>query len=277
MSEMPVSATDYWSALHERDDLSTVGQSGLSPDVNRWLYRTLARNLRAFLGRHGLIRRPPATVFEVGAGTGYWVDTWRSIGAERIDGCDLVPAAVDRLQARYGSSGSFVVADITDRATLPETRYDLVTCPNVLLHVIEDAPFERALENIAGLVAPGGHLLLIEPILADASFARPYDPEATSRARPLPAYAGPLEAAGLTSVDMRAAVVLANNPIEASSKTALARYRSWWRFVVRRSRSPRTARLVGPLVAIADRLGMATGAAPSSKFALFRRPPAGGS
>ena len=48
MSGMPYSATDYWSNLHTRDDLSAVGQSGLPPAINVWLYRILARNLRGF-------------------------------------------------------------------------------------------------------------------------------------------------------------------------------------------------------------------------------------
>jgi hypothetical protein len=34
----------------------------------------------------------------------------------------------------------------------------------VLLHVLDDAAFERALSNLAGAVAPGGYLLLAEPI-----------------------------------------------------------------------------------------------------------------
>ena len=46
---MPYSAADYWSNLHQRDDLSAVGQSALPPGINTWLYRSLARNLRRFL------------------------------------------------------------------------------------------------------------------------------------------------------------------------------------------------------------------------------------
>jgi SAM-dependent methyltransferase len=275
MTRMPYSASDYWSSLHARDDLSAVGQSGLSPSINAWLYRVLARNLRSFVGRHGLTKRPPATVFEIGAGTGYWVDVWRSIGARRVDGCDLVPAAVERLQERHGAAGTFTVADITDRATLPDTTYDLVTATNVLLHITADDAFDRALTNIAALVASGGFVLLTEPILLDPSYAKPYDAEAASRARPLRTYAAPLEAAGLELVDVKPAIVLANNPIEARSKTALKRYQRWWRYVVTRSREAGfRSRLIGPALWVAEPVAIRTGQAPSSKFALFRRPEA---
>lgn len=276
MTRMPYSASDYWSNLHARDDLSAVGQSGLSPSINAWLYRVLARNMRSFVGRHGLVKRPPATVFEIGAGTGYWVDLWRSMGARRVDGCDLVPAAVERLQERYGDAGTFTVADITDDTTLPTAPYELVTVTNVLLHITADDAFERALTNIAGLVAPGGHMLLTEPILLDATYAKTYDPDAASRARTVRTYSDPLEAAGLVLVEVKPAIVLANNPIEASSKAALKRYQRWWRFVVTRSRQTGLgSRLIGPLLWVAEPVAIRTGQAPSSKFALFRRPEAG--
>ena len=61
---MSYSPTDYWAELHRRDDLSAVGQSGLPTEINRWLYRILARNLRAFLRRHDLLRPPPAAMFD---------------------------------------------------------------------------------------------------------------------------------------------------------------------------------------------------------------------
>lgn len=152
---MPYEAIDHWSRLHERDDLSSVGQSGLSPAIDSWLYRILERNLRAFVDHHSLRRPPPDSAFEIGAGTGYWVGSWRAAGVARVDGCDLVPADVDRLQARHGTTGSFMVADITDGATLPRSTYDLVTSTNVLLHVIDDDSFERALRPLVERLGAG--------------------------------------------------------------------------------------------------------------------------
>lgn len=273
---MGYSPSDYWRNLHRRGDLSAVGQSALPPGINRWLYAILARNLRAFVRRHGLDRPLPATVFDVGAGTGYWVRFWHTLGVMRVDGCDLVPEAVERLIAEASASGRadvFVAADVTDPAALPGDSYPLVSCMNVLLHVTEDAAFERALANVARLVAPGGHLLLVEPILLHAEYERPYDPAKHSRARPLARYRDPLAAAGLELVDLRAATVLANNPIEAGSPAAFRRYGRWWGFVSRRTKaSPASARWIGPLVSALDRVAMRTGAAPTSKVALFRRP-----
>jgi SAM-dependent methyltransferase len=270
--------TRYWGTLHQRADLSAVGQAALPPSINDWLYRILEGNLRRFLRRHRVAVDPGRqVVFDIGIGTGYWVRFWRSLGYARVDGCDLVPEAVARADAEARERGivaRFVVADVSDPAQLPAQRYDLVSCMNVLLHVVDDATFERALGGIARLVAPGGALLLAEPILLDPGYELPFDPTRHSRARPLERYRGPLEAAGLRLVDLRAGTVLANNPIEAGSPAAFARYTRWWRSVARRTKAnPRSARWIGPLLLVADRLAMRTRTAPTTKFALFRRPP----
>lgn len=276
---MPYDPSAEWSRLHARGDLSSVGQSGLPAEFNRWLYRALERRVRWFLKRHGVSGRA-RRAFDVGAGTGYWVRLWHELGVERVDGCDLVPAAVERLNAEFRSRGDhFVAADIgAAEPGLPAQPYDLVSVMNVLLHVTDDAAFDRALANVARLVAPGGWLLLVEPILLDPAYERPPTPEATSRARTLAAYRDPLRAAGLEQLDVRGAVAMANNPIEAGSRTAYQRYARWWRWVVRRVRgSPGSTRWLGPLMLGLDRAVLASGAAPSSKIALFGRPrvPAG--
>ena len=276
----PTAAYDpdaYWERLHHRGDLSTVGQSGMSPELNAWLYRALEANLRRFLRRHAVNRPPPAAVFDVGTGIGYWVRFWRSMGIARVDGCDLVPAAVAAATdtaGEVGAEGQYVVADLSMPGVLEGRAYGLVSCFNVLLHLVDDDAFSVALANVAGLVADGGYLVLAEPILLDPSFERPRDPSRASRARPFAAYRDGLVAAGLELVALEPATVLANNPIEAQSARMLGYYERWWRFVKRRDRA--RSRWIGALVAGLDRVAIRTGQAPTTKFALFRRPPARG-
>lgn len=273
---MPYSARDYWADLHRRDNLSAVGQSALPTDLNRWLYRILARNVRGFVRRNRLVAPAPARMFEVGSGTGEWIPFWNRLGVARVDGCDLVPAAVDRLNSRFGHVGSFVVAELggeLEAAALTGLRYPLVTVFNVLLHVTDDHRFARALGQVADLVEPGGALLLIEPMLRDPAYARPFDPAATSRARPVDDYSAPLIRAGLEPVEVAAAMALANNPIEAGSPQSFKRYQRAWRLIATKARrEPRAVRWIGPLLYVTDRIALMSGAAPSSKIMLLRRP-----
>ena len=274
MTAMAYDPRDHWSRLHARGDLSSVGQSGLPADLNSWLYRALERRIRWFVRRHHLLAGA-ARAFDVGAGTGYWVRVWHDLGVPRVDGCDLVPEAVDRLEAVFGDRGDrFYAADIgSPTAALPAQGYDLVSVMNVLLHLTDDAAFERALGNLAALVAPGGQMLLVEPILLDSSYERAPTATQTSRARAFAAYRDPLLAAGLELVELRGALAMANNPIEAGSRAAYNRYLRWWRWVARKAKSsPSSIRWVGPLMLALDRMALAFGAAPSSKIVLFRRP-----
>lgn len=278
MTSMAYDPRDHWSRLHARGDLSGVGQSGLPADLNTWLYRALERRVRWFVRRHHALDGA-RSVFDVGSGTGYWVRVWHDLGVPRVDGCDLVPAAVERLDAEFGATGDrFVASDIGAlEPGLPAETYDLVSVMNVLLHLTDDDAFRRALQSIASLVAPGGRLILVEPILLDASYERPATETQTSRARAFAAYRDPLLAAGLELVEIRGALAMANNPIEAGSKAAYDRYLRWWRFVARRAKtSVGSIRWIGPLMQLLDRLVLATGAAPSSKIVLFRRQQAPG-
>lgn len=239
--------------------------------MNLQLYRILARNLRRFLRRHGC-DRIQGNAFEVGAGTGYWIEFWRALGAERVDGCDLVQIAVDDLNARFGSVGDFSVADIGADTALDFGTYGSVACMNVLLHITDDAKFDLALRNIARLVAKSGWLLLTEPILMQSTFERPYDPERHSRARPFRRYREGLEREGLRLVAIEGATAIGNNPIESRRHWMFRVWRRAWATATLPSRiDPANARWVGPVLYRLDPILMAMGAAPSSKFALFVR------
>jgi 2-polyprenyl-3-methyl-5-hydroxy-6-metoxy-1,4-benzoquinol methylase len=272
---VPYSATEYWEKLHERDGLSAVGQSALPDAINKWLYRRLARNLRAFIKRHHVHAQPGDRLLEVGVGKGYWVAFWERLGWN-VDGFDLIAAAIEDVQQHH-LNGSFWVADVSQADGLiadeVQEQWSLVTCMNVLLHVTQDEPFHRSLANVAAVVAPGGYLLLAEPILMTTTVELPYNPEKHSRARVLASYVSPLVAFGLELVAVEHGCVLANNPIEAGSSKALARYRSWWTWIARRSKAkPRSARWLGPVIYVLDWVAMRTSAAPTTKFALLRRP-----
>jgi SAM-dependent methyltransferase len=250
---------EYWDSLHGRNDLSAVGQSGLPAHFNAWLYRNGARNLDGFLAR-SLIGRP-ASVYDVGAGTGYWVAYWIRRGA-RVAGSDLVETAVSRLSERL--VGDFTVLDISARA--PSGQYELVSCMNVLLHITDDAAFERALTHLATAVAPGGWLLIADPI-ADREWAG-----TTSRARRLERYEVPLAAAGLKLRAVAGTTVIGANPIERSARLHPI-WRAWWggaSGIARRSRT--LSDLLGRLIYAVDPMLLKLGLAPSGKFALFERP-----
>jgi 2-polyprenyl-3-methyl-5-hydroxy-6-metoxy-1,4-benzoquinol methylase len=251
---------EHWENLHAREDLSAVGQSGLPAGFNAWLYRNGARNLNRFLASY--LRRDPDTVYDVGAGTGYWVAYWLHRGAARVDGSDLVETAVRRLSSRF--PGDFTVLDISSGS--PTARYDLVSCMNVLLHIVDEAAFEQALRHLAGAVAPGGALLLADP-MASREWAG-----ATSRVRPIDRYTTQLAAAGLQLRATAGTTVVGADPIERAARL-YPLWRLWWSAASGLARRSRFASaVVGRMIYAVDPTLLRLGLEPSGKFALFERP-----
>lgn len=270
----PYVPSQYWRRLHTRGDLTAVGQSGLPVEINASLYATLARNLDRFLRRHDVRLEPPQSAFEVGAGTGYWLPHWRSLGAARVDGCDLVQEAADRLNASMApEQGRFHAMDISQRECTLGESHAFVAVLNVLLHIMDEERFDTALANVASLVAPGGWLFLAEPMLTHSGWERPPDVKASSRSRPADRYVRPLEDAGLRLVAIEAGTAVGSNPIEARSRLEYAAFRGWWMFMAGATRLAGWNSIwLGPIVLALDPLLLRLGAAPTTKFALFHRP-----
>jgi 2-polyprenyl-3-methyl-5-hydroxy-6-metoxy-1,4-benzoquinol methylase len=265
-------ARAYWSDLHREGGLKAVGQSGLPESLNRWLYRIGRRNVTAFMAGHGLADLRGMTVLDVGTGTGFWLDVWRSLGASTVDGIDLVPAAVDALRVRFPNS-TFMVGDIADPGSVPaDGRYDAVMVMNVMLHITDEDRFSMAASNLARALRPGGRMLLAEPALTRPASVRPPKPGASSMARPLGRYRDAFESAGLKLVAVGPSTVVGANPIETDAP-GFRWYAAAWKRVGKTARRwPRRAGVLGRGLALVDRVLMATGAAPSGKLILFERP-----
>ena len=257
---------EYWTTLHGRDGLTAVGQSGLPTSINRWLYATMARRLERFASTHDL---RPKTVYDVGAGTGYWVAWWTAHGAVTVHGCDLVPVAVDRLRARF--PGEFDILDIAEGS--PPRTYDLVSILNVLLHITDESRFEAALRNLAAAVAPGGYLLMVEPLQVGRGFRQIYPRGSSSLARPAEAYVRPLAEAGLELVSVQPATVIGSDPIEAANRLAFDGWMALWRLSKLPAKFlPAAGGLVGRIIYAVDPALLRAGRSPSAKIVVFRRP-----
>ena len=249
---------DYWASLLEHDDLRATGHSELASSFNGWLYRNGRRNLDRFL--RTTLNHAPRRVFDAGVGTGFWVNHWYARGADVVDGCDIVPDAVARIRARR--PGTFNVANLADGAP-SEKRYPLVSAMNVLLHITDDAAFERALEGLAAMVDDGGQLLIADAAVRDGSRATPFDSSTHARVRSLGAYAPP----GLSLTAWGPTTVIGADPIEGSRL-----WRATWRVLRALARRGETAgAIAGMTVYAIDPLLMRGGWSPSGKFLLFTR------
>lgn len=155
-------AVAYWEQrLGGQYDLTGVGRRNFGIHFNRWAYR--ARR-RAFSRAIRSLEVDPAScdVLDIGAGTGFYIDAWQALGAVSPTGIDVTDVAVAGLRDRYPES-RFHRIDVTgDLGELAGRRFDLISCMDVLFHIVDDVLYRHALHNVFSLLKPGGAFVFSE-------------------------------------------------------------------------------------------------------------------
>ncbi len=131
-------------------------------DISDWHVAKSQREERAW---DSVFRRhlPPGDrlrVLDLGTGLGYLAGVAARLGHDAV-GVDIAPRMIDRARERaqqHGVSVDLRVADV-DALPFPDGSFDAVTERNVLW-TMPDPPL--ALAEIARVLRPGGHLLLME-------------------------------------------------------------------------------------------------------------------
>jgi SAM-dependent methyltransferase len=145
----------YWEArLGSCPGLSGVGNTRLGRRYIHWLYKVrrvvflrLLRSLRLDL--------KTAQVFDVGSGTGFYLELWKELGVSSVAGCDLTETAVSRLKNAFPWS-KIARMDIGDTLPPCAQSYDVVSAFDVLFHIVEEERYKQAIRNVHALLRPGG-------------------------------------------------------------------------------------------------------------------------
>lgn len=129
---------------------------------------------------------------EVGSGLGHYAQDWVAAGVARLTATEADPARLSALRTRF--AGHPVVG--VEELTVPITRsgdHSAVVAFNVLEHIPDDV---AALRAFAGLLRPGGAVVLVVPAFPSAmsSFDRAIGHQRRYRKRSLQTA---LESAGL--------------------------------------------------------------------------------
>jgi SAM-dependent methyltransferase len=200
----------YWSTRLERTySLAGVGWLGLSEPFNRWMYAVRRRVFRRAL--RGRVSPSHARVLDVGAGTGFYVDLWRELGARDITGCDLTAVAVEGLRTRFPDL-RFERVDISAAPVELQGPYDAISAMDVLFHIVDDVRYARALQNLGALLAPDGLLVFTENLPHGAALRVPHQ-----ASRSFDEVSELLRDAGLKIVGRRPLFVLMNTPVDSDS------------------------------------------------------------
>lgn len=163
---LPVRPRAYWTTRHERfrGSLSGPGRADLPEEDNARDYAERRARLRAILAPLARPREDGArpSLLDAGCGTGLFFADWLELGFDPT-GMDFASA-----EARAGRGPHGVPVLLGDICELPpEPRRDVITCIDVLFHVLSDRKWERFLQTACAALAPQGRLLVQEQLVAE--------------------------------------------------------------------------------------------------------------
>jgi SAM-dependent methyltransferase len=130
-----------------------------SSPANRYLYETRGRDLRALLGRHGLLPLSGRRIIDIGCGNGAVLAELAQYGAEPrlMCGVDLLP---DRLAAARDTlpQASFALADAS-RLPHPGASFDVAVQFTLMSSVLDSRARRAIAAEAMRVLKPGGTLI----------------------------------------------------------------------------------------------------------------------
>jgi SAM-dependent methyltransferase len=269
-AEATYQPAEFWDdRLRQHFDMAGVGYRRLGKPFNIALYRQRLIVLRRALARFH-VEPAGADLVELGPGTGFYIDYWRTRGLRSLLGLDIAAVAAERLAAQYPEY-AFAQADISQPWPAPDASADIVTAFDVLFHITDDELFVRALAEAGRVTRPGGLLLISDLFLHGQPFRTFHQ-----ASRTMEQYAEALDQAGFTVLG-RMPIFFAMHPaldLPPGWRSRLAA--SWWTWLEERlSAEPRRGYRLGRVLGWVDRaLTKVTRGGPSTELLVARHRPA---
>jgi len=144
----------YWEDKHKRYgfDLRGVGLEGLSHEQNRAMYQEAGQAFLKMCRSQGL-RFENVRMLDVGCGTGFYAELFRTNGGTDYSGVDVADVLLPELRRRFPGF-SFRRLDITKDEL--EGTYDLIAMIDVTQHIVCEKRFAFAMANVRNHLSSGG-------------------------------------------------------------------------------------------------------------------------
>ncbi len=206
---------DFWEKrLTKVSGLEGVGYAKLGKPFNIWGYKV---RKQAFLNIISQLNTSfeNKEVLDVGSGTGFYIAIWHELKAKKITGLDITDVAVENLKKNFPGD-NFLQLDIgvepgTKMAELGNK--DLISCMDVLFHIVDDKRFDRAVHNIAALLKQGGYFIYSDNFLNGETVRTMHQASRSKK------YLFDLfDKAGFEVVDHKPFMVLSNYPVDSTNK-----------------------------------------------------------
>jgi SAM-dependent methyltransferase len=162
MATTEYNARQYWDKRLGRDwSLRGVGMRQLAHSYNQWMYRVRRRVFRRTV-RASRLDVANSEVLDIGSGTGFYIELWRSLGARQVNGMDIADSAVANLREKFPDV-RFERGDVSEEPPFEAESFDIVSAFDILIHIVDDERYDHALRTIHTLLKPGGTFIFSEP------------------------------------------------------------------------------------------------------------------
>lgn len=215
---------EYWqNRLTANYSLDGTGFQTLGQQYNKWMYRIRKVIVKRVI-KGSISELNARDVFDIGSGTGFYIDMWNELGVTRVSGSDITDVAVLKLRQNYPTY-EFFKLDI-GQDVLPDhlsaRRFDIISAFDVLFHITDDARYRNAILNIYRLLNEGGIFLFSENFLHRDALRSQHQVS-----RPLFSIERILQGSGFKILDRIPMFVIMNAPVDTNSRIL----QSTWKFI----------------------------------------------
>jgi SAM-dependent methyltransferase len=125
---------------------------------NLWRYRIRAKVFRRLVRLMGL-QPDRLSALDVGCGTGFYLGQWQALGVKHLVGLDISDWAVKQLVHVYPAIALYRTDISAEDSILQDETFDVISAMDILVHIVDDAAYLNALQNIHHALKAGGYLI----------------------------------------------------------------------------------------------------------------------
>ncbi len=199
----------YWQERTSgRLDISVVGHRAFGKAYNRYIYQRRIGLIEESI-RELNFNVSKSRILDVGCGSGFYADFWKSQGIKEYTGLDISRDSVIQLKKRHPEY-TFIQVDITDPETMDRLSgvYDLITVFDVLYHIIDDHRLAMVFKMLNKWLDKDGTIFIFDQLLdRESSLTRHV------KFRGRESYRRMLEEAGLTITRSRPLFLFLTPPV----------------------------------------------------------------
>lgn len=198
----------YWEKrLSKNFSLTGVGHLGFGLEYNIWLYKARLHVINQLLKEKN-VNCKGKKLLDIGVGTGFYIKFWEGLGVNNITGVDITTKAIEELKKIYPNH-RFVNTDISSIELPINEKYDIITCFDVLYHIVDEEDFKHAIENIRKLTHETTIIFIMDSFLKKYKPARGHENDRT-----LKYYKKILDYNLITVEDIKPIYYFMNTPID---------------------------------------------------------------